>query len=350
MRHRLSVGSRHLLRALCVATLVTLALPAAAQTRSSWCAGGKPVKFAGLTWESGTFITALMRQVMERGYGCATEEIIGNSITLETALSTNDIQVFAEEWTGRSDAWNHAAAAGKVKAVGKVIQGAAEGWYVPDFVVNGDAARGIKPLAPALNAVSDLPLYKNVFKDEEEPDKGRFLNCPSGWTCEGINSRKLEAYKLAASYVNFRPGTGAALDAAVLSAVQRGKPILFYYWTPTGLMGRYKFIRLREPAYNAACYKTLTDRNGPAPCGSSDPEPVIQAGLSRAFHDGDPALVAMLGKFQVPIQLLNQALGAMADKKLGATAAAKEFLKANPALWHQWVPDDVAARIARSLT
>src|ERR1051325_8084163 len=52
MRHRLSVGSRHLLRALCVASLVTLALPAAAQTRSSWCAGGKPVKFAGLTWES----------------------------------------------------------------------------------------------------------------------------------------------------------------------------------------------------------------------------------------------------------------------------------------------------------
>ena len=332
-----------------LAVMLACTLPAQAQTKSAWCDAGKPVRFAGVSWESGALLTELMRYVMEKGYGCKTDAIPGNTVTLEAALASNDIQVFAEEWIGRSDAWNDAAKAGKVKAVGKVIVGATEGWYVPYYVVHGDPARKIKPMAPELKSVADLPRYKDLFKDEEEPAKGRFLNCPTGWTCEGVNSQKLKAYKLTGSYVNFRPGTGAALDARISSAIQRGKPILFYYWNPTGLMGKYKFTQLQEPAYNEACFKTLTDKDHQDPCGSSAPEALIQAGLSRAFHDGDPALVDMLGKFNVPLPLLNKVLSEMSDKKQDAKTQATVFLKANPAVWSAWVPADVAAKVAASL-
>jgi glycine betaine/proline transport system substrate-binding protein len=37
---------------------------------------------------------------------------------MENALSSNDIQVFAEEWVGRSEVWNKASAAGKVVGIG----------------------------------------------------------------------------------------------------------------------------------------------------------------------------------------------------------------------------------------
>jgi glycine betaine/proline transport system substrate-binding protein len=330
-------------------TLLACALPVQAQTRSPWCDSGKPVRFAGVSWESGALLTELMRHVMEKGYGCKTDAIPGNTVTLEAALAGNDIQVFAEEWIGRSTAWNEAAKAGKVKAVGRVIVGATEGWYVPQYVVHGDPARNIKPMAPALKSVADLPRYKALFKDEEEPGKGRFLNCPTGWTCEGVNSQKLKAYKLTDSYVNFRPGTGAALDAAISSAIQRGKPILFYYWNPTGLMGRHKFTQLQEPAYDEACFKTLADKDHQDPCGSGAPEALIQAGVSRAFHDADPVLVDMLGRFNVPLPLLNRTLSEMAEKKLDAKTQALVFLKAHPAVWRQWVPADVAAKVAASL-
>ncbi|HEX5739857.1 MAG TPA: ABC transporter substrate-binding protein [Hydrogenophaga sp.] len=323
--------------------------PAQAQSQSSWCASGKPVKFAGITWESGQLLTALMRHVMEHGYGCKTEEIPGNSVTMEVALSTNDVQVFAEEWIGRSEAWNKAAAAGKVKAVGNVIVGATEGWYVPEYVVKGDAKRNIKPSAPDLKSINDLVRYKQVFKDDEEPGKGRFLNCPAGWTCEGINTQKLKAYKLGDSYVNFRPGTGAALDAAIASAVQRGKPVLFYYWTPTGLMGKYKFVQLEEGAYDEACYKTLTNKDHATPCGSGSPDVTIQAGVSSVFHDADPVLVDMLSKFNVPIDLLNQSLSGMADRKMDAKKTAIAFLKSHPDVWTKWVPADVAGKVTASL-
>ncbi|AXK39748.1 ABC transporter substrate-binding protein [Crenobacter cavernae] len=337
------------LSAVCCLAVVLSGLPAHAVSTSPWCASGKPVTLAGPNWESGAFLTELLRFVFEKGYGCQTETLPGNTVTFETALGNNDLQVVAEEWIGRSDAWNAAFKAGKVKAVGKPIVGATEGWYVPEYVVKGDVRRGIKPQAPGLASVFDLPRYKSVFRDDEEPAKGRFLNCPTGWTCEGVNSQKLKAYKLTDSYVNFRPGTGAALDAEIASAYQRGKPLVFYYWSPTPLMGKYRFAKLKEPAWNDACFKTLADKNHPRPCPSASPPALIQSGVSKAFHDADPALIGVLSKFNVPIALLNRSLADMADNKRDAKQASRLFLKSHPEVWKRWVPADVAARLSAAL-
>ena len=116
---------KSMLSVLCALGLLAAAAGAQAE---GWCESGKAVKFAGLNWESGTLLTELMQFVLAKGYGCTTDSLPGNSITMEQALSTNDIQVFAEEWIGRSDAWNKAAAAGKVVGVGEPIVGAVEGW------------------------------------------------------------------------------------------------------------------------------------------------------------------------------------------------------------------------------
>ncbi len=216
-------------------TLLTTALSlglltaAGASQAAGWCESGKPVKFAGLNWESGMLLTDVLQFVLEKGYDCKTDSIPGNSITMENALSTNDIQVFAEEWVGRSEVWNKAEKAGKVVGVGAPVVGAIEGWYVPRYVVEGDAKRKLEAKAPNLKNIADLAQYASVFKDPEEPGKGRFYNCPAGWTCELDNSEMLKSYGLESSYTNFRPGTGPALDAAVLSSYKRGEPILFYY-------------------------------------------------------------------------------------------------------------------------
>ncbi|GAB3626699.1 glycine/betaine ABC transporter [Pandoraea terrae] len=331
---------------LTVAGGAAIAAPAAP---ADWCASGKVVKFGDLNWESGAFLTEVMRYVMEHGYGCTTDAVPGNTVSLEVALSNNDIQVLAEEWIGRSKAWNTAAGAGKVKGVGHVITGAAEGWYVPDYVVHGDPKRNIKPMAPGLSSVADLPKYRALFQDDEEPSKGRFLNCPIGWTCEGVNSQKLKAYGLTDSYVNFRSGTGAALDSTITSLVQRGKPILFYYWNPTPLMGRFRFLKLQEPAYNETCWRTLADKTHLNPCGSASPPADIEAGVSRAIYEGAPRLMAMLGKFNIPIDLLNQLLADQAERKIDTKTLARTFLQQHEAIWRTWVDPAAAQKIAASL-
>src|SRR5579859_3997198 len=84
----------------------------------------KPIVFAGLNWDSGEFITAVLRRLVEGGYGCRTETIPGNSITLEQAVADDEVQIFAEEWVGRGDVWKRAASLGKVRAVGHPFVGA----------------------------------------------------------------------------------------------------------------------------------------------------------------------------------------------------------------------------------
>lgn len=262
-----------------LASLFTLGLLGVAGTSQAagWCESGKPVKFAGLNWESGMLLTDVMQFVLKNGYGCETDSLPGNSITMENALGTNDIQVFAEEWVGRSEVWKKAEAAGKVVGVGAPVVGAEEGWYVPRYVIEGDAKRKLEAKAPDLKSVADLGKYASVFKDQEEPSKGRFYNCPAGWTCELDNSKMLKEYGLESSYTNFRPGTGPALDAAVLSSYKRGEPILFYYWTPTPLMGQVDLVKLQEKE-------------------GVDKSVSIKVGLSKTFHEQAPELVAVLEK------------------------------------------------------
>ncbi len=190
-------------------------------------------------------------------------------------------QVIGEEWAGRSPVWVKAEAEGKVVSLGDTVKGATEGWWVPEYVVKGDPAKGIKALAPDLRSVTDLPRYKDVFKDPEAPNKGRFLNSPIGWTSEVVNKQKLKAYGLDASYVNFRSGSGAALDAEISSSIRRGKPVLFYYWSPTPLLGRFKLIQLEEPPFDAQAWKTLTDADNPQ--SATDPLAALEA-VYRRVH------------------------------------------------------------------
>jgi ABC-type proline/glycine betaine transport system permease subunit/ABC-type proline/glycine betaine transport system substrate-binding protein len=327
--------------------LVLLACSAVApDARPQDACHGETVKFAGLNWESGEFLTALMRQVLERGYGCKTDTVPGNTVTLEQALADDDIQILAEEWVSRSDTWKKAAEAGKVRAVGHPFTGASEGWYVPDYMVSGPGA-----VTPELHDVSQLgqTKYLKLFADPEQPAKGRFLNCPSGWTCEGVNTAKLHAYGLDSRYVDFRPGTGPAMDASITAAYVQKRPILFYYWSPSAIAGKLKLKRLDEPPYNDACWKDLTSRNGRHNQGCTAPPADIAWGVSARFASQNPEITAALARATVPLDLLNANLVAIVDGHAAPEAQAEAFLKTRPDLWRSWVSSGAAQRIEASL-
>ncbi|MEE1923515.1 ABC transporter substrate-binding protein [Pseudomonas sp. 148P] len=314
-------------------------------------ASDKPqtIHFGDITWESGSLITELLRSIVEKGYGYPTDTLPGSTVSLEAALAKNDIQVIGEEWAGRSPAWVKAEAEGKVFGLGDTVKGATEGWWVPEFVIKGDPARGIPPLAPELKSVADLPRYAKVFQDPESPDKGRFLNSPTGWTSEIVNSQKLKAYGLNDSFVNFRTGSGAALDAEVSTSIRRGKPVLFYYWSPTPLLGRYKLVKLEEPPFDAEAWKTLSNPKEPNPRGSRSMPARLAIGVSAPFHAQYPELVAFFSKVDLPIDLLNQTLGQMSEKRLQPRAVAQAFLRDHPQVWQAWVPAEIAAKVSGSL-
>ena len=271
--------------------------------RAGYCDGARTVMFAGINWESGEFVTAVLRALIEKGYGCRTDSIPGNTITLEQAVANDDVQIFAEEWVSRSDVWKKAVAEGQARGVGHPFTGAAEGWYVPDYLDSG------------LRSVGQLrePRYVALFQDPEQTDHGRFLNCPSGWTCEGVNSAKLHAYGLDGLYVDFRPGTGPAMDAAITAAYLQHRPLLFYSWSPSPIAGRLKLVRLEEPPYTPECWEDLTSAKGSHRQGCAAPEADVAYGVSTPFAEQAPELVALLEKATFPLDILNQSLAIISE-------------------------------------
>ena len=337
------------MRAACVAFATASIWPVAAHA-GSWCSSGKPVHFAGVTWESGSFTSEVLRFITEKGYGCTTDSVPGSTAATETALSRNDLQVWSEQWTGRSEIIAKAVADNHVKLIGDTLPGGTnEGWFVPEYVVKGDAKRNIKPLAPSLTSVADLPKYKDVFQDDEEPGKGRFLNCPSGWDCERVNRRLLTVLKLDDTYTDFRPGTGAALDAAIASAYERGKPILFYYWEPAALMAKYKFVQLKMPPFDQKCWETLRADNSASQCASSYLVSHLKVGVSTPFYQAEPELMTTYSKISFPMDFLNKTILDMTTKKIDGPTMAKQFLRDHPEMWKAWVPNDVAQKVQAAL-
>jgi glycine betaine/proline transport system substrate-binding protein len=331
--------------------ILGLLLASGAYARADYCSSGRTIAFAGLNWESGEFITAVMREIVERGFGCRTESIPGNTITFEQALANNDLQIVAEEWINRSEVWSKAAAAGQVRAIGHAFTGATEGWAVPEYMVKGGPARHIEPTAPDLASVAQLadPRYVRLFRDPEQPERGRFLNCPSGWTCEPENTKKLRAYGLDGQYVDFRPGTGPAMDAAIMSAYLQGLPLLFYYWSPSAIAGRIKLFPLAEPPYTPECWNEMTNVTPTPRGGCASPPSTIAYGVSSVFATAAPEIVAVLEKATFPLPVLNANLAAMAQLQRDARTQALDFLKARPDIWRPWLGPDAAARLETGL-
>lgn len=76
-------------RALLAGSLLTLAALSAPPV----AAAPQPIHIADRNWESGSLITDLLRIIVESGYGLPTDTLPGTTITLETALANNDIQM-----------------------------------------------------------------------------------------------------------------------------------------------------------------------------------------------------------------------------------------------------------------
>jgi glycine betaine/proline transport system substrate-binding protein len=300
-----------------------------------------PIKFGALTWESGQFTSGVLKYIVEDGYGCTVEEVPGAGPALETALSQNDIQIIGEQWIGRSPIMEKAIEQNKVAVIGDTLKGGAtQGWYVPRYVLEEN---------PGLRSYQDLPKYAELFKDPEDPSKSRFMNCPSGWTCEIFNTRLLKNTGLDSIFNNAHPGTGAALDAEIASAFEQHKPLLFYYWQPTGLMAKYDFAALEFPAHKDACWQDLLLADGTADCVSGFPVSPLGIAVSTPFIESNPELADVFKKIQFTSDELNGAILEMSESKRSGDEQALAFLRDNPNVWKGWLSEEASANLAAKL-
>ncbi|WP_065236011.1 glycine betaine ABC transporter substrate-binding protein [Legionella israelensis] len=320
------------------------------------CDLDRTIRFAGNDWDSNSFSTEVARYILETGYGCKTESIRGTSVPLLNALVRGDVDINMELWKANNiQIWNKMLKTGRVSETkGVSIDRATQNFYIPRFIVYGDPKQNIKPLAPKLRSVVDMKKYHQLFSDPADPNKGRFYNCKIGWDCETMNSKKLAAYGLLDYYNNFRTGSGEALRSEIISALQRRKPLFFYYWRPTYLMGKYgnQMLELKEPPYNTKDWNRLVNsKTGKGLKGVAYPSLTIHIAANVKFLDKAPNIAKFLNLFYMSTEFVNEGLVYMNDHQdLRGRKAAIAFLKNNPEIWQSWIPEANAKRVHEALS
>jgi len=212
------------------------------------------IKIGDLNWGSAHFQAETAKIIIEEGYGYPVELVPGKTIALWQALLMGEVDVTMEIWLpNQQEVWDKGMATGDAIDLGICNN---DNWQslfvVPTYVIKGDSKRGIEPMAPNLKSVFDLdqPEYKELFKDPENPGKGRIPTCLPGWECEKINMAQLAAYGLDDDYNLINPGSEASLYAGLAGAYEKGEPYITYLWGPTTISGKLDLTLLEEPPYD----------------------------------------------------------------------------------------------------
>lgn len=303
------------------------------------CGTDRKIDIAEMGWPSAAALARIHAIILEKGYGCTVELVPGDTVpTLAAMVSKGEPALAPELWPNASkEAWEKGLAEGTVVDLGPAIaEGLVQGWYIPTYVAEAN---------PELKSVEDLPRFAKLFADPDDPAKGRFVSCPPGWACEIMDANFFKAYGLEETFNLFSPGSAGALDATISQAFLRKEPIVFYYWGPTAMMGRFDMTRLDMAPFDEAKFACIGDPACPNPEKTDFVVPDAVKAAASWLPQEAPAVAEYLGK----VSLTNAEVGRMLvwgeDNKADAQAVAENFLKTEEAIWTTWVPPEVAEAV-----
>lgn len=296
--------------------------------------------FTDAGWDSALVHNHIAGFIAENAFGMTWSQLPGSTPITYEAIKNGEIDIHMEMWTDNVAPYANDVANGNILELGVNFDDNMQGFYVPRYVIEGDAARGIEPMAPNLKYVADLINYADVFVDDENPNMGRLYGAIPGWLVDEILYRKYEYLGLDEKFVYFRPGSDAALSAALTAAYEKGEPIVGYYWEPTWLMGKYDFVLLEDAPFNAADF--VLGKTAFAPSR-------VTIAARPGFDTDFPEFAAFLSKYRTSSALTSEVLTYMQDTGADYKAAALWFLKTNDELLDLWLSADKADAVRKAL-
>ena len=294
--------------------------------------------FSDLNWTSAQVQDRIAQYIVEMGYGYPTDVVFGATLPLFNGLRKGDSHVTMEIWLPNQDeAWMEAQAAGEVVSVGESLS---KDWQSA-FVIPAY----LQEQYPDLDNVEDLKddKFKELFATAETGGKARLVSCVIGWSCEEVNAKQIEGYGLSDHVHVVNPGDGAAANADLYGAYEKGEPWLGYQWGTNDPPLLLDLVRLEEPPYSDECWFTTKA------CAYEDATILIAVHpdiLTRA-----PGVVSMLRKWQFDIDKYKSVAKWMSEnEEATANDAALWWLNGNTDAWSAWVSSEAADAISAALT
>lgn len=335
---RKPLGKSHLAPILSTLLVVALFLVAAGGRTSAQ----EPLIFAEPNWDSVQLQNRIAMFIVEHGYGYSTETVFGSVPALWQGLRNGEIDLMMEAWLpNQQELWDKAMAEHAILDVGKSLDDNWQSMFVvPSYVIEGDPARGIAPMAPDLKSYQDIRRYRDLFTDVESRGEAILWTCIAGWACEEINAQKLEVYGLENAIELRNPGSATALFASVTAAYEKGEPWLGYMWGPTKTAAELDLTILEEPE--------CAPGKGPE-TGCAYPTAEVKIVAHVSLEERASEIIDFLEKWDFDAATQVAAEGYMADTGATIEETAIWFLKNQEAVWSRWVPASVAQKVKDAL-
>jgi len=190
-------------------------------------------------------------------------------------------------------------------------------YWVPRYIIEGDAARGIPASAPDLKSFKDLNKYKHMFKSLESGDKGNLIGCPvAAWACEDqkrIDSLGVDFYAQAL-------GSETAHWAEMLAKYKRGEPFIAYAWAPHWIHAALDLVEVELPAE------------------ASWPDDITFKYANPDLMKEHPEVVQLIKNHRLTNKQQAGMIYEIDFKKRDVEEVVEEWMEANEAVWRKWLP------------
>ena len=149
-------------------------------------------------WSSANIHTAISAFILEKGYGCEVAVTKGSTTPIMAAHYDGQLDVITEVWYDNIIAnYEPYVENGTIKNIGVNTPDSQQAFYVDKTTADKYNLKSVEDMKD--------PKIAALFKDPENPSKGRMTSCISGWTCYTVNLVKQKEYGFCLLYTSPSP-------------------------------------------------------------------------------------------------------------------------------------------------
>ncbi|MBT6510042.1 MAG: ABC transporter substrate-binding protein [Rhodospirillaceae bacterium] len=294
----------------------------------------EPIRIAENDWTGNLIDINVAKIILEEHMGMEVELIFADYTGQWAGLAVGDLDVSMEIWPSFSfdahEEWIDEK--GAVEVIGDLGVFAKAGWYVPTYVIEGDAERGIDAAAPDLKTHEDLNQYAELFSRAETSGKGFYLSGVQTW--EAHDEERID--NLGLNYMNVYAGSEGALVAEIESAYAKGEPLIMYMWTPHWVLAAYDLTEVELPAYTDECYGIGQEEPGDFACDF--PSEMTYNVARVGFKDENPEAYAFFQNMTLSSDIQQEMLLLVDVEGNSVDEAVRIWMAANEDTWKAWIP------------
>ena len=283
--------------------------------------GTETIKIARNNWSASAVETEIVKILIEENLGNPVEIVDIDENAMFAGISAGDLHANVEVWpSGVTPDEQAFIDDGSIINVGELGTIGKIGWFVPQYVLDAYPA-----LAKSWDALKD-PAVAKGFATAATGSNGRFLGMDASFSQydEAIIKNLGLPFEVQFS------GSEAATQAEIAALAANKTPLIMYYWTPSGAVGKYnlKNVALPKPTVDCA---TAADK-----CDGDYPEDVLFKIVSAKLKDTDAKVYSFFEKFKITTDDQLAFLAPVDIDGRSAAEVAREWVDNNKDVWSAW--------------